>query len=359
MGATHPHLFAAQLFQAGLAAAELTAAYLGIRLGLYEALAAGGPATAGQLSARAGIAPRYAQEWLEQQAVCGIVEVDAAHRPAEERLYLLPPAHAEVLLNADARFYMAPIALLPVGGIGRAMPQVLDAYRSGSGVSFADYGPDFRDSQAALNRPVFRHYLPEWIKTCLPELHAALQEPGCRVADVACGLGWSSIALAQTYPGARIEGFDREEDSIRLARLNARQSGVDDRVLFHQGDITGPDLHGRYRLVCIFDALHDMADPIDVLRQCHELVAADGSALLMEPNAADRFAVPTTDTERFLYAISVLHCLPVGMSEQPSAATGTLLRPDTVRAYGLEAGFRAVDVLRADHRFYRLYHLRR
>jgi 2-polyprenyl-3-methyl-5-hydroxy-6-metoxy-1,4-benzoquinol methylase len=347
---------ATRLFTASLACAELMAAYVGIKLGLYAALRDGGPATYPQLAERAGIAPRYAREWLEQQAVAGFLGVDDPAKEPDERLYSLPPGHAEALTSPDSPFSIAPLALLPVGGMAGVLPDLLEAFRTGGGVPYERYGADFRGGQAGLNQSVFLRQLPGWIRTALPDVHARLSRPGARVADVACGAGWSSVALARTYPSARVDGFDLDEASVRDATANARAAGVSDRTRFAVHDAADAP-PGSYDLVCVFDAVHDMARPVEVLRACRSLRAEGGSVLVMEPNVAERFTAPAGDTERFLYAVSLLHCLPVGMSEQPSAATGTALRPDTLRAYGVAAGFADVEIVPVEHRFHRLYRL--
>jgi 2-polyprenyl-3-methyl-5-hydroxy-6-metoxy-1,4-benzoquinol methylase len=353
--ATQARLLASRLFQASLGAAELMAAYLGIHLGLYDALATGGPSTAPMLAKRAGIGYRYAREWLEQQAACGMVEVDEVTKPTDDRLYLLPPGHAEALTDPDSLFWIAPIAMLPVGGMTHVLPKLLEAYRTGTGVPYAEYGPDFRGNQAGLNRGILLHQLARWIEKGMPYTHSRLKTGGVRVADIGCGVGWSSIALAHAYPKIFIDGFDLHEASIDDARRNAREAGVADRINFVASDAAASK--SSYALVCIFDALHDMPRPVEVLRTCRALLDDTGEALLLEPNAAEAFAAPASETERFLYAISLLHCLPVGLTEQPSAATGTVLRPAILRAYAAEAGFPTVSVVPIDHRFYRLYHL--
>jgi 2-polyprenyl-3-methyl-5-hydroxy-6-metoxy-1,4-benzoquinol methylase len=347
---------ATRLFAAGLATAELMTAYIGARLGLYEALASAGPLTAGGLAERAGIATRYALEWLEQQAACGILEVDDPGRAPEDRLYLLPEGHREALTNRDSIHWIAPMALLPVGSIAQALPDLLHAYRTGTGLSHAAFGSDYRGDQSAFNRGVFLHLLPRWIRTLMPDVHAALST-GIQVADLGCGLGWSSISLARAYPQSRVYGFDIDAESIALAQQNAREVGLSDRLEFEVRDAREWRPQAAYGLVCILDALHDMPAPVPVLRACAQAVGDSGSILLMEPNAAERFSAPAGETERFLYAISVLHCLPIGLAEQPSAATGTVMRPDTVRAYAEQAGFSKLTMHAVDHRFYRLYRL--
>src|SRR5688572_6386258 len=189
-----------RIFQSMLGAMDLFNLYLGDRLGLYRALADGGPATSGELAARAGIAERYAREWLEQQAVGGILEVDDAGKDAEARWYSLPAGHDEVLLDRDSLSYLAYVGRFAVS-IGQATPSVLEAFRTGGGVSWAAYGADAREGQADQNRPLFLNLLgKEWLPS-IADVHARLQaDPPARVADIGCGAGWSSIALAKAYP---------------------------------------------------------------------------------------------------------------------------------------------------------------
>ena len=345
-----------RLFRASLGCAELIATYLGVRLGLYETLARLGPANPAQLAERAGIAPRYAREWLEQQAACGILRVDDPARRPDARAYELPAGHADALVDPDSPHYVTPMTLLPATGIAPVLPRLLEAYRTGSGVPGELYG-DFHGGQ--LNRPIYLHHLPGWIRTALPDVHERLAREGARIADVACGCGDSSIALARAYPAARVDGFDIDAPAIATAGRSAAAAGMDGRVRFHAGDAGAGDAgaDGAYDLVCILDALHDMARPVPVLRRCRRLCAPDGAVLLMEPRTEERFGAPAGDLERFMYACSVLHCLPVGLAEQPSAGTGTVMRPGTVRAYAAEAGFARVTVLPVEHRFHRLYRL--
>jgi 2-polyprenyl-3-methyl-5-hydroxy-6-metoxy-1,4-benzoquinol methylase len=347
-------LLSNRLFSAGLAAAELLAIYIGVELGLYHTLSEAGPSSAATLAQRAGIAPRYAREWLEQQAAAGILEVDDATKPAESRLYLLPEGHRETLIETDSVFYAAPMALLPIASVLPTLPQLLQAYRTGAGVPFSAYGHAFQCAQSNLNRSVFHQALPRWLRTLLPQLHARLNR-SCCVADVGCGMGWSSIALARAYVGARVDGFDISESAVTGAKANAAAAGVSDRVQFMVKDIACLDEGTRYDAMFMFDALHDLSQPVDVLRTCRRLLVEDGVMLLMEPKAGEAFRAPTDETERFLYAISLLHCLPVGLADQPSAGTGTVLRPKMVREFALAAGFTHVSICEVDHKFYRLY----
>jgi SAM-dependent methyltransferase len=344
------------MFLAMLSTQELLAAYLATRLGLYEELARGGPGTVAEVAERTGIAPRYARELLEQQAVAGFIAVDEPARPAGERRYSLPPAHEDVLLASDAPHSMIALSVLPLGGIAAALPLLLDAYRSGDGVPDAAFGEDWRNGHSGANRALFAHTLPGWIRTQLPATHARLHAGGS-VADVACGAGFAGVSLALAYPQARVHGLDIDPQTIELARRNAAASGLDGRVTFDTADASVLDGDRGYDLVCLFDALHEIARPVEVLRTCRELRAQDGEVVVLDAKVATRFKAPADEIERFQYATSVLHCLPACLAEQPSAGTGTVMRVGTVREYARAAGFADVRLLPVEDRFHRLYRL--
>jgi 2-polyprenyl-3-methyl-5-hydroxy-6-metoxy-1,4-benzoquinol methylase len=344
-----------RLFQSVLGAMDLFNVYLGDRLGLYRALADGGPATSADLAARAGIAERYAREWLEQQAVTGILVVDDADREATARQYGLPDGHDEVLLDQDSLNYLAYVGRF-MASIGRVTPAVLEAFRTGGGVAWEAFGTDAREGQAAQNRPIFLSLLGSAWLPALPDVHARLRaEPAARVADIACGAGWSSIALAKAYPSARVDGFDLDSPSIELARVNAAEHGVADRVSFHVRDVADPSLAGQYDLVMGFEMLHDLSRPVEALRVMRGMLAEGGAIFIVDERVAERFAAPGDEAERLFYGFSTLCCLPAGLTEQPSAATGTVMRPDTMRRYAQEAGFRDVEELPIEHDLFRFY----
>jgi 2-polyprenyl-3-methyl-5-hydroxy-6-metoxy-1,4-benzoquinol methylase len=344
-----------RLWLACLATQEILCMYLGIRLGLYEALARGAQ-TPRQLAASAGIAPRYAREWLEQQAVAGIVVTDAAAQLADDRPYRFPESHREVLLDSDSPLSRVA-GILPVGAVAHALPALLAAYRTGDGLTDADYGEDWRVSHGTANRAVYSHVLPSVVRNLLPHVHARLQQEGARIADVGCGAGWAAITLAGTYTQARIDGHEIDAGMIEDAQRNLAARGLGDRVHFHLHDCSRPDFAGRYDLVTILDTLHEMPRPVDVLRACRDWCAPNAIVLLMDARVAERFTAPGDEVERFQFTTSVLHCLPVGLAEQPSAATGTMIREPQVRAFAHDAGFSRVDVLPATDRFHRFYQL--
>ena len=347
-----------RLFDATIATLELYSIHLGWRLGLYRLLAGSPPVTAAELAAQAGIDHRYAREWLEQQAVAGFLEVaDDPGEDPRERRFTLPPAHAEVLADPDSESHVAPFAPMVVG-IAGALHEVVDAYRSGAGVAFHRYGPDLRDGQGSINRPAFAHDLAGWL-AAVPEVHdRLLGEPPASVADVGCGQGFSTLAIARAYPSAQVEGFDLDQASVADAERLAADAGMGDRVRFEVRDSAGLAASGPYDLICIFEALHDMARPVEALDACRRALAPEGGLLVVDERVADRFVAPGDPVERMMYGWSVTHCLPASRAEEPSAALGTVLRVDTVRQLGAEAGFAEVEVLPIENELFRFYLLR-
>jgi SAM-dependent methyltransferase len=339
-------------------AMETLGVYLGVELGLYRALADLGAATEAEVADRAGVAPRYAREWLEQQAVAGYLACDDPTLPAAERRYRLPEGHAEVLVDADSPYHAAPLTLALAGAAG-VLPQLVRAYRSGGGVPYADYGRAIRDGIAAANRPMFLHELATAWLPALPDIDQRLRSaPPPRVLDLGCGLGASSVALARAYPGARVLGVDLDEASVAAARGAAAEAGVADRVSFVVGDAAQVTSEDPFDLVTIFEALHDMGDPVGALRAARGRLAEGGSVLVADERVADAFTAPGDATERLMYGWSILHCLPATLAEDPVEATGTVLRAPTLARWAAAAGFTGFEVLAIDNPFWRFYRLR-
>jgi SAM-dependent methyltransferase len=346
-----------RLFAGLLGGMELLAVQLGIRLNLYAVLRDTGAMTAGALASCAGIDERYAREWLEQQAVSGILEVAVRSDDPAERGYSLPAGHAEALLDPESPGYAAamPSGLL---SLARTLDALEGAYRSGEGVAYERYGPQMRECIAGFNRPMFANDLAtEWLPA-LPDLHTRLTaaEPA-RVLDVACGTGWSTICLARAYQNVTVTGIDLDAASIDQARRNATGSGVADRVRFEVSDAAGAATGGGYQLAMLFEALHDMGDPVGALRQVRAALAEGAPLLVADERVADSFVAPGDEVERLNYGWSVLHCLPATRATSPVVANGTVLRSTTVRQWAGEAGFSRVEELPIAHDFWRFYRL--
>jgi 2-polyprenyl-3-methyl-5-hydroxy-6-metoxy-1,4-benzoquinol methylase len=215
-----------------------------------------------------------------------------------------------------------------------------------------------REGIADGNRTMFINLLGSAWLPAIPDVHARLRaDPPARVADIGCGSGWSSIAIARSYPLVHVDGFDVDEPSVALARDNIAAAGLAERVSIHCSDVAGEALTRRYDLVTAFECIHDMPQPVAVLRAMRELVTEGGAVLVADERVAEGFAAPGDDLERLMYGYSVLHCLPVGMAEAPSRGTGTVMRPDMLRRFAAEAGFREVEVLPVEAEFWRFYRL--
>ncbi|MBD8079692.1 class I SAM-dependent methyltransferase [Cellulosimicrobium arenosum] len=358
--------FATRLFDAALGAFDVLAVHVGDRLGWYRALADGGPLTSTALAEATGTHERYAREWLEQQAATGIlVAQDSGAAPAldadpqdvaRERLYALPAAHAEVLTDASSLAYTAPLARM-IAAVGPQLPHLLDAYRTGGGVSWDQLGDDARQAQADINRPWFEHELGPTLRR-LPAAESALSRPGARALDVGCGFGWSTLAIARAFPDAVVQGVDLDGPSVEAARAAAAAAGLADRVTFHHGDASELDATDPFDAAFAFECVHDMPRPVAVLDAVRRSVRPRGLVVVMDEAVGEEFTAPADDVDRVMYGYSLFVCLPDGLSSQPSVGTGTVLRPATLRRYALDAGFSGLEVLPVeDFSFFRFYRL--
>jgi SAM-dependent methyltransferase len=333
---------------------ELLSVHLGLELGLYAALHRSGPATAGELAERAPIAPRYAQEWLEQQTVAGFLTCEDPSADPGARRFAVPPAVATVLLDEEGGAFLGPLVGMVRGSVD-VLERLLEAYRTGGGVPYEAYGPHIRHGIGRLNGATFDAALAAWLRAH-PDLHDQLVTgPEPRVLDLGCGTGRSAIAIAIAYPRAEVHGVDLDAASIEEARAAAAEAGVADRVTFAVADASVPR-GDRYQLVTIFEALHDTGDPVGVLRAARSALTEDGAVYVTDERVAARFGDSDDVVERLQYGFSVLHCLPATLAEDPVEATGTVLREPTVRRWATEAGL-TLTVLDVDDPFWRHYRM--
>jgi len=348
---------AERLFLATIDFLEIASIHVGRKLGYYAELATNGPATAAELARRTGTATRYAQEWLEQQATAGFLGTNNPEADAAARTYHLPEAHRPVFVDAEDLNLVAPLATLAVSVL-RPLDALVEAYRSGSGVPFEAYGEDLVEGIGAINRPQFISEMAGWLGS-VPDVDARLRRhPPARVADVACGTAWSSIAIARAYQDVAIDALDVDDASVAVAQRNVSEAGLSHRIRPAVHDASAPGLPGRYDLVTIFEALHDMNHPVEALRAARNSLTEKGCVIVADERVAERFTPTGDELERFNYCWSVLHCLAVGLLDPDSAGTGTVLRPDTLRRHAADAGFTGVDVLPIDSPFWRFYRLR-
>ncbi|HEV2907408.1 MAG TPA: class I SAM-dependent methyltransferase [Actinomycetota bacterium] len=344
-----------RLFRDSLGALELYTVYLGERLGFYRALAESDGVTSSDLADRTGTDERYAREWLEHHAASGILDVDDVKAEPLLRRYRLPAEHVPVLADPEDIRYEAYRGV-DIVRAARPLPTLVEAFRTGDAPPPLPWEPEGR---AEFNRALYLNLLgSEWLPAIAEVDRRLRADPPARVADVACGTGWSSIAMAQGYPKIVVDGFDLDEDVIAAARLNSEKLGVGDRVSFSVMDAADPRLSGKYELVTIFEALHDMSRPVEALRAALGLLSEGGSVVVGDELVEDEFTAPASEREQYEYGWSVVSCLPGAMGDPHNAATGAVMRPSTLRAYARKAGFNEVEVFpiteRSYFRFYRL-----
>lgn len=349
-----PAVLTERLFRDMAGALELLTVYLGERLGLYRALHADGPATSAELATRTGTSERYIREWLEHHAVSGLLEVDDPAAEPMARRYRLPPGHVPVLADpGDVRYQ--GFNGVEIVRAARWMPEVAEAFRTGGAPPALPWAPEGRPE---FNQAVFLNLLGRQWLPAIPDVDLRLRsEPPARIADLACGTGWSSIAMAQAYPLISVDGFDLDADAIAAARHNASQAGLEDRVRFAAADASGSGVRGQYDLVTIFEALHDIARPVDALRVAREMLREPGCVIVADELVEEEFAAPASAEEQYHYAWSVVACLPAVMGDPDTAATGAVMRPATLRQYATEAGFRDTEILPVKAEMLRFYRL--
>jgi SAM-dependent methyltransferase len=357
--------FSDKVVAAATGFAELVSIAMGDKLGWYRALADAGSAGlfAEELARRTATNPRYAREWLEQQAVAGLLtasrqtEDDAPEYPGGTFRFSLPPGADAALVDEEFLDNLAPMVRMLMAGLAN-FPELVQAYRSGGGVPWAVVGDEARDSQARANKAWYETRLAAALAG-VGDVHAVLARAGARILDLGAGYGWSTLALAKAYPGAAVVGMDIDEPSIQRARDHARERDMAGQVQFLHADDAGWQDPGSADAVFIFEALHDMPFPVRVLQSIRSMVKPDGVVVVMDEAVADAFDPPGDELERLMYAYSLLICLPDSLSTPGSVGTGTVMRQSTLERYAVEAGFSRVAKLPIEDfsvfRFYRLY----
>ena len=348
---------AERVFSAALGTFDIFAIHIGDQLGFYRALGNGEAMTSAELAASTRTNERSTREWLEQQGVSGMIVCENPADDALARRSILPSEYHELFLEPDSLATITPIAQIVVGAV-HPIDQLIEAFRDNGGVPYEDYGVNLAEGQARFNRPMLRSQLvQEWIPA-LPDIAERFaSDPPARMADIGMGYGWSSIALAQAFPKILVDGYDLDEASVVAATALAADEQVSDRVTFHFRDAGDTELQGRYDLALAVECIHDMSDPVSVLSAMRRLVGPGGTVLIVDEKVPDDYSAPGTDADRYYYGFSVLHCLPVGLVDQPSVGTGTVIRQATMRDYAQQAGFQSVEVLPVEHDFFNLYRM--
>ncbi|HXP71874.1 MAG TPA: class I SAM-dependent methyltransferase [Candidatus Dormibacteraeota bacterium] len=287
---------------------------IGDKLGLYKAMSGAGPMTSAELAKKTETAERYVREWLASQAAGGFVTYDAASGK-----YTLPPEQALALADETSPVFL-PGFFEVVAACVKDEPKITDAFRSGKGVGWHEHDHGLFAGTERFFRPNYRaHLIGEWIPAL--EGTEAKLKAGAKVADVGCGLGTSTILMAQAYPKSSFVGFDYHDGSIKMAREAAAKAGVGDRVKFEVAK--AKDYPGKsFDFVAFFDCLHDMGDPEGAAKHVKESIAADGTWMIVEPFAHDKLEDNLNPIGRVYYAASTMLCTPASLSQEVGLALG-------------------------------------
>jgi SAM-dependent methyltransferase len=303
---------------------------IGDELGLYKAMANGQPASAEDVAKRSGCHPRLVREWLDANAAAGYVE-------ATNGSYRLPPEQAMALANEDSPVFVAPGQSV-VAACFMSLEPLIAAFRGKGAFPWGAHHHRMFHGVEKFFRPGYQaHLTTSWLPA-LDGVVAKLQA-GAKVADVGCGHGASTVIMAKAYPASRFFGFDFHAPSIEVAKKRAAEAGVGARVTFTTATAQGYAERG-FDLICFFDCLHDMGDPVGAARHAHQALKDDGTVLLVEPFAGDDLAANSTPVGRLYYAASTMVCTPNSLSQEVGLALGAQAGEARLRAVFAEAGFR-------------------
>ena len=304
---------------------------IGHRLGLYRALAGQGPLSSIELAARTGCEERYVREWLNSQ-----VAADYLVYHDESETYELPPEHVPVLVDEASPAFMPPAFEIPAS-MWFDQERTLEAFRTGEGIPWGDHDGRLYCGISTIYANAYRASLvAEW----LPALEGVVEKlaRGALVADVGCGHGHSTVLMAEAFEQSRFVGFDTHEESLEVARANAVAAGVADRVDFRSAD-AGSYVGENYDLICFFDCLHDLGDPVGAARRAYEALADDGTLMVIEPFAGNAVGDNLGPVGRLYYSGSTVLCIPHSRSEAVGLALGAQAGPARLAEVLREAGF--------------------
>ncbi len=318
--------FMGQFVQDCGAAANVPLVIIGDKLGLYRAMAGGEPVTPAELAERTGCRERYIKEWLSAQAASGYVSYEAGR-------FRLPPEQELALTDEDS-----PACILGafqiINAIVQDEPRIRERFRSGDGFGWHEHHHDLFEGTERFFRP---GYLANLVESWLPSLDGVVEKlrAGARVADIGCGHGASTILMAQAFPNSEFTGFDYHPESIEAARTRSRDVRFE---VASAAEFEG----GPYDLVCVFDALHDMGDPVGAARHVRSQLAEDGTWMVVEPFAGDRLEDNLNPVGRLFYAASTMLCTPASLSQEVGLALGAQAGPERLTEVLHEGGFSRV-----------------
>ena len=304
---------------------------IGGELGLWEAMAGQGPLTSAQIAERSSVEERYVREWASAQAASGYLDYDA-----DADAFTLPPEQAMALADKDSPAYVVG-GYSVVSSAYKDREKIAERFREGKGFGWHEHDSELFSGTEQFFRPGYKaHLVDEWI----PALEGVGEKlrAGGTVADIGCGHGISTILMAQAFGESTIHGFDYHDASIERSKEIADAEGVADNTEFAVA--SAKDYPGEgYDLVCFFDCLHDMGDPVGAMSHVRESLAEDGTVMLVEPFAGDKLADNLNPVGRVFYAASTLICTPSSLDQEVGLALGAQAGEDRLRAVAEEAGF--------------------
>ena len=329
--------FAGRVFadMAGAMAAGM--AYLGTETGLFSTMAGKGPLTLDEVTALSGLQRRYVEEWLKGMVAAGYLE----YVPGDET-FELPAEHAFLVASdgtdhfVGGLFHFVPVLL-------QVAPRVAEAFRKGGGVPFDHYGPEGIAALDMINRGQYEHRLAsEWLPT-IADMADRLAS-GARILDVGCGVGRTSLALAQAYPESSVVGIDPDGASIERALALAGARGLSERVSFVATTTAGLASDGGFDLAIACDCVHDFTDPLGTLGEIRNLLKPGGVLFVVEPKVADALTDNIHPIGTMFYGFSLFHCMTQSLAEG-GPGLGTCLGPSSLRNLLLDAGFADIQTL--------------
>ena len=301
-------------------------AYVGTRTGLFRAMAGKGAMTLDQVVQASGLQRRYVEEWLKGMAAAGYLEFSAGkYTLSEEMAYF-------VASDGTDHFVGGMWAMVPP--LMNVAPKVADAFAKGGGVPFEQFGPDCITALDLINRGQYEErFASYWLKS-LPEVVAKLQAGGWML-DFGCGSGRVAMAIKKAFPAAEVAGYDVSTESIARAREAAKPMAIRFATELPAG---------KFDLVTICDCIHDLAAPVDTLREVHGLLKADGTLFVIEPKAADRLEDNLNPVATMFYGFSLFHCMTQSLA-RGGPGLGTCMGPGQTEKLAREAGFRQFRML--------------
>lgn len=343
--------FAEKVYGDMAGAMSVGMAYLGVKCGLFKAMSGKGAMSPAEVVAASGLQPRYVEEWLKGMAAAGYLDYDkdaSTFRLSDEHAYLLASEGTDHFMGG--LFYFAPVLL-------SVAPKVAEAFRSGGGVPFDEFGPECVAALDLINAGMYEQRFANYWLAKMPALHARLSAGG-RVLDMGCGVGRVGVALAKAFPKCEVVGVDLDKNSIAQADANARAAGVAARSRYIAAPIASLPKDKPFDLITACDCVHDFSRPEKTLREIRELLAPDGTLFVVEPKAADKLEDNSHPIGAMFYGFSIFHCMTQSLAAG-GPGLGTAMGPkkteEVLRAAGF-GRFEKIDIRSQTNVFYAAGH---